>query len=109
MEGSQPARSGSSLCEEASSTKPETASSIYSASSRLDGVVDSIPLRNQIHAPNLFHDSIRERKEMGFPGIDAFRENQVALGQPSTNLVIKLPRPDVNHREKKEFKTGVAL
>src|SRR5215510_3081441 len=34
------ARSGSSLCEEASSTKPETASSIYSASSRLDRVVD---------------------------------------------------------------------
>src|SRR5262249_41558271 len=34
------ARSGSSLFEEASSTKPETASSIDSASSRLDGVVD---------------------------------------------------------------------
>src|SRR5262249_1180969 len=34
------ARSGSSLSEEASSTKPETASFIYSASSRLDGVVD---------------------------------------------------------------------
>src|SRR5262249_41360697 len=30
------------LFEEASSTKPETASSIYSASSRLDGVVDQV-------------------------------------------------------------------
>src|SRR5215813_15597929 len=39
------ARSGSSLFEEASSTKPETASSIYSASSRLDGVVDRLPAR----------------------------------------------------------------
>src|SRR5262249_16001229 len=36
------ARSGSSLSEEASSTKSETASSIYSASSRLDGVVDCL-------------------------------------------------------------------
>src|SRR5262245_39943471 len=45
VEGSQPARSGSSLFEEASSTKPETASSIYSASSRLDGVVDIVTVR----------------------------------------------------------------
>src|SRR5262245_34793396 len=38
------ARSGSFFWEEASSTKPETASSIYSASSRLDGLVDHVLL-----------------------------------------------------------------
>src|SRR5262249_17090566 len=42
------ARSGSSLCEEASSTKSGTASSIYSASSRLDGVVDRIAKKTEI-------------------------------------------------------------
>ncbi|MGH9754388.1 MAG: hypothetical protein ACREA2_16540, partial [Blastocatellia bacterium] len=46
---------------------------------------------------------------MDSPGIDAFRENQVACRQPPTHLVIKLLRADVNHWEKKEFETGVIL
>src|SRR5262245_40609088 len=45
------ARSGSSLFEEASSTKPETASSIYSASSRLDGAVDKTAISFQLSPP----------------------------------------------------------
>src|SRR5262249_51474931 len=73
------------------------------------GYFHSITLRNQIHAPNLFHDSVRERKEMGFPGIDALRENQVACGQPPTHIVIELLRANVNHWEKKKFKTGAVL
>src|SRR5262245_55839857 len=69
----------------------------------------SITLRNQIHAPNLFHDLIRERKNMAFPGINAFHKNQVACGQPPTHIVIEILRADVNHWEEKKFKTGAVL
>src|SRR5262249_54376735 len=73
------------------------------------GYFHSVALRNQIHAPNLFHDFIRERKDVAFPGIDAFHKNQVACGQPPTHIVIELLRADVNHWEKKKFKTGAVL